>query len=141
MLNSSLVLRNLAPVAIALAASVLPATAAPPAGMTGPSLASTSIVTTAQGIYFGYGRPYRGYGGYYGPGPSYGGYYRPYYPPPPPPVTYYESRPYAARPPESRHGGDPDAVARCASRFKSFNVHTGTYVTYDGEERLCPYLR
>ncbi len=63
---------------------------------------------------------------------------RPYYyaPPPPPPVTYYESRPYVVRP-----AGDPDAVARCAARFRSFDYRTGTYTTYEGETRLCPYLR
>lgn len=84
-----------------------------------------------------WGRPYRyGYGGWYGP--YYRPYYRPYYyaPPPPPPVTYYESRPYVVRP-----AGDPDAVARCAARFRSFDYRTGTYTTYEGETRLCPYLR
>lgn len=72
-------------------------------------------------------RPYRPYVGFY-----YG--YRPL----PPPVTYYETRPYVVR-----RGAAwlPDDVARCASRFRSFNVRTGTYITYEGVERLCPYLR
>lgn len=121
-------------VSLAFAASdaaALPAAPLHPAGAT--------VVEKAQvGIYLGYGRPYRPYyGGYYGPYyRPYGGYY--YAPPPPPPVTYYDTRPYVARP---APGYDPDAVARCASRFRSFNVRTGTYVTYEGEERLCPYLR
>ena len=31
-------------------------------------------------------------------------------------------------------------MARCAARFRSFNTETGTYVTYGGEVRVCPYL-
>ena len=114
----------------------LPATGDRPGGDVG------SAVTKAQvSIHFGYGRPYpyhRPYG-YYGP------YYRPYYyePPPPPPVTYHQTQPYVVRPAPgpSAYGGDPDALAKCASRFRSFNAHTGTYTTYEGEQRLCPYLR
>lgn len=34
-----------------------------------------------------------------------------------------------------------DAMHRCAERFRSFSWERGTYVTYGGEERLCPYLR
>lgn len=102
-----------------------------------------SLVTKAQvGVYFDYGRPR-----YYRPH-----YYRPYYGyryyDDPPPTTYYETRPYVVErapppppPPPRIVGRDPDAVARCASRFRSFNVNTGTYITLDGEERLCPYLR
>ena len=126
----------------------MPVSSAPPAGVAGGTVADANVtdanarersaVIRTQGIYFGYGRGYRGYGGYYGPGPYYGGYYRPHYYAPPP-VTYYETRPYESRPPERAYGDD--AVARCASRFKSFDPRTGTYVTYDGEERLCPYLR
>lgn len=33
------------------------------------------------------------------------------------------------------------AMARCYEDFRSFNPRTGTYVTYSGERRLCPYLR
>jgi hypothetical protein len=29
----------------------------------------------------------------------------------------------------------------CADRFRSFDPGTGTYVTYGGEVRVCPYLR
>jgi len=31
-------------------------------------------------------------------------------------------------------------MQRCADTFRSFNPNTGTYVTYQGETRLCPYL-
>lgn len=34
-----------------------------------------------------------------------------------------------------------DRFARCESEFRSFDPSTGTYITYGGEERLCPYLR
>lgn len=33
------------------------------------------------------------------------------------------------------------AMRRCALRYRSFDWETGTYVTYDGRVRLCPYLR
>jgi hypothetical protein len=35
---------------------------------------------------------------------------------------------------------DGDAYARCAPRFRSFDASTGTYTTYGGEQRRCPYL-
>lgn len=31
-------------------------------------------------------------------------------------------------------------MARCAARFRSFDAESGTYVTYGGEVRVCPYL-
>lgn len=31
-------------------------------------------------------------------------------------------------------------MARCAARFRSFDRATGTYVTYGGQVRICPYL-
>lgn len=34
-----------------------------------------------------------------------------------------------------------DRFARCEAEFQSFDPETGTYITYSGEERLCPYLR
>jgi hypothetical protein len=30
---------------------------------------------------------------------------------------------------------------RCRDEFRSFNPRTGTYLTYDGREVVCPYLR
>jgi hypothetical protein len=33
-----------------------------------------------------------------------------------------------------------DGMQRCAETFRSFDPPTGTYVTYDGETRLCPFL-
>jgi hypothetical protein len=33
-----------------------------------------------------------------------------------------------------------DGMQRCADAFRSFNPATGTYVTYDGETRVCPYI-
>lgn len=31
-------------------------------------------------------------------------------------------------------------MRRCAHEFRSFDPVTGTYITYEGEERICPYL-
>jgi hypothetical protein len=136
--------------AIAAVTLAAPVAAAPP-GTAKPLGSGENLVAQAQfsvHVGVGVGRPY--YHPYHGrhyrayPRPYYGpGYvYRPapyYYPPP---VTYYQTQPYVVRPvvPPVEYGGDPDALARCASRFKSFNANTGTYITYDGEERRCPYL-
>jgi len=38
------------------------------------------------------------------------------------------------------YSGSSDAYERCAARFKSFEPSTGTYTTYGGETRRCPYL-
>ena len=38
-----------------------------------------------------------------------------------------------------RRAGDDD-LRRCAYEFRSFDPVTGTYITYEGEERVCPYL-
>lgn len=98
---------------------------------------TASMIEKAQvGVYFGVGPYYRPYRPYYRP---YYGYRRDYYGGPP--VTYYETRPYVVQRAVPQPYGDPDAIARCASQFRSFNANTGTYVTYGGEERLCPYLR
>ena len=35
--------------------------------------------------------------------------------------------------------GDPRSL--CAQNFRSFEWNTGLYTTYDGDKRLCPYLR
>lgn len=36
---------------------------------------------------------------------------------------------------------DDDAVERCDARYRSFDRSTGTFMTYGGERKLCPYLR
>lgn len=35
---------------------------------------------------------------------------------------------------------DRDGMDRCAATFRSFDPRSGTYVTYGGETRRCPYL-
>jgi hypothetical protein len=138
--------------ALAAAAAVLLAAplsqTASAAPLPGAELApkADSQVTKAQfGLYFGfgepsyysspyYGRPYYpsyGYGPSYGYSPYYG--YRSSYSYRPAAPTYYYGAPGA--------GFGSDAVAACASRFRSFDPRTGTYVTYEGEVVLCPYLR
>jgi hypothetical protein len=39
----------------------------------------------------------------------------------------------------SGYGGD--ARTLCAQNFRSFEWRTGLYTTYEGDKRLCPYLR
>ena len=39
----------------------------------------------------------------------------------------------------SGYGGD--ARELCAQNFRSFEWRTGLYTTYEGDKRLCPYLR
>lgn len=34
-----------------------------------------------------------------------------------------------------------DAVERCAARYRSFDRRSGTFMTYGGQRKLCPYLR
>ena len=34
-----------------------------------------------------------------------------------------------------------DDLIRCEEEFRSFDRETGTYITHEGEERICPYLR
>ncbi len=34
-----------------------------------------------------------------------------------------------------------DAVARCQSRYRSFDAASGTFLSNDGTRKLCPYLR
>jgi hypothetical protein len=33
-----------------------------------------------------------------------------------------------------------DGMQRCSETFRSFDPVTGTYVTYGGETRVCPYI-
>lgn len=42
---------------------------------------------------------------------------------------------------ESANSAFQAAMRRCARDYRSFDWETGTYVTYDGDVRLCPYLR
>lgn len=39
---------------------------------------------------------------------------------------------------ESR--ADSSDVSRCEDAYRSFDLATGTYVGYDGERHVCPYL-
>jgi hypothetical protein len=38
-------------------------------------------------------------------------------------------------------GDGDDAEARCSAQFRSFDPRSGTYIGYDGETHVCPYLR
>ena len=40
----------------------------------------------------------------------------------------------------ARSDGYDRAMRRCARDYRSFDWETGTYVTYGGRVRLCPYL-
>jgi hypothetical protein len=118
----------LAPAAAALMAAFVPlsANAAPAASPQQLRVAPDSMVTKAQVYFdFGVGRP-----DYYDDDVDYGpSYYRPYYG-------------YRAAPAYPTYTDGPaDAIARCEATFRSFDRATGTYTTYEGETRLCPYLR
>jgi|GEM_PF-502505 len=52
-------------------------------------------------------------------------------PPPPPPQPVYTRAGYGPAP------WTPDWYTYCYSRYRSFNPNTGTFVGYDGYERLC----
>ncbi len=39
-----------------------------------------------------------------------------------------------------RRSGD-GAFQRCADTYRSFDARSGTYLGYDGERHVCPYLR
>ena len=93
--------------------------------------------------YRGYG--YRGYGrgAYVGLGIGAGivagaiianSYYRPR------PGYYYDDYEYDGpyyRP--AGYAGDPRVL--CAESFRSFEWRTGLYTTFNGEKKLCPYLK
>lgn len=65
--------------------------------------------------------------------PYYGSHYGSYYGPP---VVYYESPRSINR---RLRVGIP-TMWRDATLFQSYNVYTGTYITYDGEVRMCPFI-
>jgi BA14K-like protein len=130
--------------ALALAFAVTPAQAAPTtpaAAVAGKS--DASAINKVQG--WGYRR--YGYRRGWGPGPWLGlgagvvigsiianEAYRPrrgyYY------DDYVYDGPYYY---PSAYSGDPRAI--CAQNFRSFEWNTGLYTTYEGERRLCPYLK
>jgi len=41
---------------------------------------------------------------------------------------------------ETARGDYDNAMRRCARDYRSFEWETGTYITYGGQVRLCPYL-
>jgi hypothetical protein len=71
---------------------------------------------------------------WYGAPYYYGGYY---------PDSYYydDSYDYDDGGDAVVYADDGDAVARCASRYRSFDASTGTYLNNDGNRYICPYLR
>ena len=58
----------------------------------------------------------------------------------PRPGYYYDDGPYDGPYyyPSDYHG-DPRQI--CLQNFRTFEWRTGYYTTYNGEKRLCPYLR
>jgi len=139
--------------ALAVAFALSPAHAAPAAPAAVAAIASNADATAVTKAQWWGGRRYPYYrGGYgyrrgWGPGPWLGlgagvvigsiianEAYRPR------PGYYYDD--YAYRGPyyyPSAYAGDPRTV--CAQNFRSFEWNTGLYTTYEGEHRLCPYLK
>ena len=106
---------------------------------------SVGATMVEQVRYYGRGYGGRGYGwggvgGGLVAGAIIGGalaapyYYGPYYRRP-----YYPAPAYSAPPPAyypAPAGGD--AVAYCASRFRSYDPRSGSYMGYDGLRHSCP---
>jgi hypothetical protein len=118
------------------AVAAAPVTAAPAQSLVISGLsASATDVTAVQYRGRGYGRGY-GYRPY-----RYGYGYRPYY-------GYGYGLPLAAGIATTvvvaesvrENRARPSDYERCAAQFRSFNPRTGTYTTYAGEVRICPYL-
>lgn len=42
---------------------------------------------------------------------------------------------------DAARGASYSDVERCEATYRSFDRRTGTYTTYGGETRVCPYLR
>jgi hypothetical protein len=105
----------------ALAASSLAAVSPAAAGWHGHGWGGPAIGFGA-GVAVGpaFGAPYYGYEPYYGYQPDYA--YEPY---------AYE--PHAYAPPRYA-----DADAYCASRFRSYDPYSHTYLGYDGFRHHCP---
>lgn len=143
--------KKLLPVgALACAFVFSPAEAAPSGPVTSAVLAGTIDASTVTKVQWWGGRRYPYYRGYrrgWGPGPWLGlgagvvigsiianEAYRPrrgyYY------DDYAYDGPYYY---PSAYAGDPRTV--CAQNFRSFEWNTGLYTTYEGERRLCPYLK
>ncbi len=89
------------------------------------------------------GGGHHGHGGWHGPrGHFYGrGFRRPfiygvpyYYGP-----SYYDDFYEYDDDDVAEYSGD--AVARCRSRYRSFDASSGTFLSNDGTRKLCPYLR
>jgi BA14K-like protein len=138
--------------ALALAFAAAPAEAAPAASAT--ALAVDVQGSAATQIQWGYrrhpyhrGYPHRGYRRGWGAAPWLGlgagivigsiianEAYRPrrgyYY------DDYEYDGPYYY---PSGYSGDPRKI--CAENFRSFEWNSGLYTTYEGERRLCPYLK
>ena len=105
----------------ALAASLL--TAGSPAaahdGWVGPAIgfgAGVAIGSALAGPHYSYGPDY------YSDGPDYG----------------YQPEPYAYGPPRRAYRAYVDADAWCASRFRSYDPYSHTYLGYDGFRHSCP---
>jgi hypothetical protein len=64
-----------------------------------------------------------------------------YYPPVNnyPPANYYPATPYPGRVSQSigYQPWSPAWYQYCSARYRSFNPSTGTYTTYQGEQRFC----
>jgi hypothetical protein len=133
-------LRKLVPVGmLALAAATLPAAAQPAPSNLAP-IAKEQSGTVSQVYWRGRGRGWGwGVAPWIGLGVVTGAIianetYRPR------PGYYYDD--YAYDGPyyyPANYRGDPRTV--CAENFRSFEWRTGLYTTYNGEKRLCPYLR
>ena len=126
MLNMSVV----AVLAVGAATASTTASATPLGGASAiPEAAGTDVIPVCCGFWWGFGPAFVGgavVGGAIATAPY---YYRPY-------PYYYYGPPVAYGPgyPAPGYGGN----AACASRFKSYDPATGTYLGHDGARHPCP---
>lgn len=85
--------------------------------------AGVGIGSALAAPHYSYGSNYYSYGpDYYSYGPYYG----------------YQPEPYAYGPPRRAYRAYVDPDAWCASRFRSYDPYSHTYLGYDGFRHSCP---
>jgi hypothetical protein len=122
---------NISVAAVLAAGAAFPSASAAPlsgAAAIGQSTGTSAVPVWGSGFWWGFG-----------PGVVVGGalaapyYYRPY------PYYYYPPGPYGYYPaPGYAPAGPGGGTAYCASRYRSYDPATGTFMGHDGFRHPCP---